>query len=388
MNWRRFFRRAHADREQQQELESYIDITAEEYLAQGMSPEQAWRAARRKLGNLTRIREEVYDMNTATFFEGTLREFRHAARMLRLNPAFSVTAVLTLALGIGATTAMFSVVHGVVIKPLPYPDADAVVTLGVSAVFGTERTPDFPLAPRMFASYAENGRSFQEFGLATSGEATVTGLGTPEHTNTLQVTRGILTAVGVQPVVGRWFSPEDDRPGTPETVILSNGYWQRRFGGDPGVIGSVMTVDSRPREVIGVMPAGYSLRGFNADLIFPLRFDPDQPPAGYCCRGIARLKPGATLAQANADVARMIEAWKRVENRAALEDLQLGPAVRPLKDDVVGDVGRVLWVLMGSIGILLLIACANVANLLLLRVESRGQELAIRTAPAASVIPA
>jgi len=313
------------------------------------------------------------------------QDLRYAARMVRRQPTFSLTAILTLALGIGATTAMFSVVNGVVIKPLPYPESENVVTIGVSAVFGTQHTPDFPLAPRMFASYAEDGRSFQEFGLFTIGEATVTGLGSPEHTNTLQVTRGILTALDVHPALGRWFSPDDHRPGSQDTVILSGGYWQRRFGGDPQVIGRVITIDSSPRAVIGVMPASFSVRGIPADLILPLRFepvrvDPGLLPAGFCCRGIARLKPGATMAQANGDVARMVEAWKRVENKAQLEDLQLGPAVRPLKDDVVGDVGRVLWVLLGSIGVLLLIACANVANLLLVRAEGRGQELALRTA--------
>ena len=313
------------------------------------------------------------------------QDLRYAMRMLRRQPGFSLTVILTLALGIGATTAMFSVVNGVVIKPLPYPESENVVTVGVSAVFGSQRTPGFPLAPRMFASYAENGRSFQEFGLFTPSEATVTGSGSPERTNTLQVTRGILTALGVQPARGLWFSPDDHRPGTQDTAILSNGYWQRRFGGDPAVIGRVITIDSRPRVVIGVMPASFSIRGIPADLILPLRFDPVRVdpgllPEGFCCVGIARLKPGATLAQANADVARMVEAWKRVENRAQLEDLQLGPAVRPLKDDVVGNVGSVLWVLLGSISILLVIACANVANLLLVRAEGRGQELAVRTA--------
>jgi predicted permease len=312
------------------------------------------------------------------------QDLRYATRMVRRQPAFSLTVILTLALGIGATTAMFSVVNGVVIKPLPYPESENVVTIGVSAVFGTQRTPDFPLAPRMFASYAENGRSFQAFGLFSVGEATVTGLGSPEHTNTLQVTRGILTALDVQPALGRWFAPDDHQPGTEDTVILSGGYWQRRFGGDPDVIGRVMTIDSRPRAVIGVMPASFSVRGIPADLILPLRFDPARAdsllPGGFCCRGIARLKPGATLMQGNADVARMVEAWKRVENRAQLEDLQLGPAVRLLKDDVVGNVGSVLWVLLGSIGVLLVIACANVANLLLVRAEGRGQELAVRTA--------
>jgi hypothetical protein len=207
----------------------------------------------------------------------------------------------------------------------------------------------------------------------------------------LQVTRGILTALGVQPALGRWFTPDDHRPGTQDTVILSSGYWQRRFGGDPEVIGRVMTIDSRPRAVIGVMPASFSFRGIPADLILPLRFDPVRLdpgllPAGFCCRGIARLKPGATLAQANADVARMVEAWKRVENRAALEDLQLGPAVRPLKDDVVGDVGRVLWVLLGSISILLVIA-APMSPTSCSCGEGRGQELAVRTALGAGGTP-
>src|SRR4030095_8622938 len=292
---------------------------------------------------------------------GVSQDVRYAIRMLRRQPAFSLSAILTLALGIGATTAMFSVVNGVVIKPLPYPESENVVTVGVSAVFGTERDPSFPLAPRMFASYAGNSQSFQEFGLFNTVEATVTGMGSPEHTNVLQVTRGVLTALGVQPVLGRWFSPDDDRPGAPETVIVSHGYWQRRFGGDPGIIGRALTIASRPREVIGVMPAGFSLRGASEDLIVPFRFDPDQPPAGFCCRGVARLKPGATLAQANADVARLVDVWTRLENRPQLDDLRLGPAVRPLKDDVVGDdVRRGLWVLLSTIGIVLLIACANV----------------------------
>src|SRR5262249_34699027 len=158
---RRFLRRDEEDAEQRRELESYLEITTDEYVVRGMDREAARRAARRKLGNLTRIREEVYKMNTATFIETTIQELRHSLRMLRLNPAFSVTAILTLALGIGATTAIFSVVNGVVIKPLPYPEPEAVVTVTHSAVFGNQRSNSFPFSPQMLAVYGANNQTFQ-----------------------------------------------------------------------------------------------------------------------------------------------------------------------------------------------------------------------------------
>jgi len=189
MNWRRFIKRTEADAELRQELESYIEITTEEYVARGMAPDEARLAAQRKLGNLTRVQEEVYEMNTATFLEAILRDLRHSLRMLRLNPAFSITAILTLALGIGATTAIFSVVYGVIIKPLPYPKPDTVVWVGHSALFGTVRTPNFPFSPQWLATYAENNRTFQELGIWTRGTAAVTGLGDAELANTLFVTR-------------------------------------------------------------------------------------------------------------------------------------------------------------------------------------------------------
>lgn len=369
------------DAEQKQELEFHVAVTVEEYAAQGMSADEARRAALCKLGNLTRIREDVYEMNTATFIETPVRMLRHATRMLRMNPAFSITAILTLALGIGAETAIFSVVDGVLLKPLPYPDSDAVVRVGHTAVFGTTTTPNFPFSPQWFVTYAENNQTFQEFGLVTNSQAAVTGLGTPEQANILLVTRGTLTALAVRPLLGRWFSPADDQPGAAETVILSNGYWLRRFGGDPGVIGRTMTIDSRSRHVIGVMPARFSLQSPPpADLILPLQLNLSQPSPDFGYVAIARLKPRVTLAQANADVARMLPIFKDKYAGKRMDVLHLGPAVRPLKEDVVGNIGQVLWVLLSGIAIVLVIACANVANLLLVRAEGRGEELAVRTA--------
>lgn len=308
------------------------------------------------------------------------RDLRHTLRGLRRRPTFTLAVVSTLALGIGATTAIFSVVNGVVIKPLPYPESEAVVTVTPSAVQGNVRN-DFPVAPQMLETFAANGQAFEELGTYRSGQSVITGQGDAEQANTLLVTAGTLWALNVQPALGRWFSRDDDHPGAAETAILSDAYWQRRFGGDPSVIGRTITVDGTPREVIGVMPARFTLRELRMDLILPEQFDSAQP--NFCCVGVARLKPGVTVAAANADVDRMLPMYLDKYMRpyfAGTDALQMRAAVRPLKDDVVGNLGQRLWVLLGSVGILLLIACANVANLLLVRTQTRAAELAVRTA--------
>jgi putative ABC transport system permease protein len=319
-------------------------------------------------------------MNTATFIEGALQDLSHAARMLRLNPAFSVTAILTLGLGIGATTAIFSVVDGVVIKPLPYPDSEAVMTVTHSAVFGNVRGRGFPFSPQMLATYLENNQTFQDLGVWRLDHAAVTGPAAPEVAVAMGVTQGTLPALGLQPFMGRWFSQTEDEPGAPQSVILTYGYWERHFGGDPGVLGRVMTVDSRQREVVGVMPSSFTFGGIPIDLIVPLQINLAQPPADYNYQALARLKKGVSVMQANADIARMLPIFLQRYAGHRMDALHLQPAVRALKEDVVGNVGQVLWVLLGSISILLLIACANVANLLLVQAEGRGQELAVRTA--------
>jgi putative ABC transport system permease protein len=319
-------------------------------------------------------------MSPVTFVETALREFRLAFRMMGRNPAFSITVVLTLALGIGATTAIFSVVNAVVIKPLPYPDSEAVVTVTHSAVFGNVRGNNFPFSAQMLETYSTNGQAFEELGLVGGGQAAVTGMGDPEITSRLLVTAGTLRVLALQPLHGRWFSNADDQPGAAETAILSNGYWQRRFGGDPGVIGRVITVDGRPREVIGVMPAHFEPTQQPADLILPLQIDLANPPADFNYNAVARLKPGITVAAANADLGRMLPMYLSRYMGDRMDALQLQPAIRPLKQDIVGNVGQILWVLLGSISILLLIVCANVANLLLVRTETRATELAVRTA--------
>jgi putative ABC transport system permease protein len=303
-------------------------------------------------------------------------------------PMFTATVLLTLAIGIGANTAVFSVVNGVLIKPLPYPTSEELIGVWHSA----PGIPGFKegtinITPTMYFTYRDEGRVFQDLGVWSSGGVTVTGLSEPEQVRSLNVTHGVLNALRVDPALGRWFSRDDDTPGAPETVILTHGYWQRRFGGDRSVIGRTMTIDSRPRAVIGVMPAGFKFLDLNAELILPQRFERSKIFLGnFSFTGIARLKPGVTLQQADAEIARLLPIWLQAWpvppgfDRSVMENARFAPALRPLKQDVVGNMSDVLWVLMGTIGVVLVIACANVANLLLVRMEGRQQELATRAA--------
>jgi predicted permease len=312
---------------------------------------------------------------------------KHVFRRFGMAPAFTAIALVTLALGIGANTAIFSVINGVLIKPLPYPRSQDLVGVWHTAPGVTGIGGNLNCSPTMYFTYREENRSFQDFGLWSNFGATVTGVGDPEELRVLLVTYGTLQAVGVQPAVGRWFSQADDTLGSPETVMLTYGYWQRRFGGDKSVVGRTLNVDSKPHTVIGIMPQDFRFLNNDPELILPQRFDRNKVFLGnFSYQGIARLKPGVTMQQAEADVGRMLGIWIKAWptppgfDHALFENARFGPKLQPLKQDVVGDIGTVLWVLMGTLGLVLLIACANVANLLLVRAEGRQQELAIRAA--------
>jgi predicted permease len=380
MNWRRFFRRDVADAEQQQELQFYLDVTAEEYIERGMEPAEARAEARKKLGSATLIREEVYQMNTVTFVEGVLRDARHALRMIRTHPGFVLTVLLSLALGIGANTAIFSVVHGVLIQPLPYPQADALVGVYNQFTIHGQVYKDAALSPGMYAACQEECRAFEHFGVWTPGAATVTGSGEPEHVTTVTVTQGALPTLGVQASVGRWFSKEEDTPGGTRAAILSHGYWQRKFGGDRAILGRAVVIDFVPHEVIGVMPQGFGFENHSPDVILAQRFASSRPDE-FSYNGIAKLRPGLTVDQANDDIARVWRNWgERERLTKTLTELAVTPNARPLKKDVVGDASMALGVLMGALGLLLLLVCANLANLVIVRANSRRQEYAIRAA--------
>ena len=310
---------------------------------------------------------------------------RRVVRRLLRAPMFTLIAVFTLALGIGANTAIFSVVRGVLLKPLPFDDADRLVGLWHTAPgLGI---PLLNMAPSYYFTYREEGRVFEDVGLWNGGAVSVTGTGEPERVQVLFVTDGTLSLLHVNPILGRHFTKDDDSPKTPERVLLSHAYWERKFGSDQGVLGKSVVVDGKPREIIGVLPAGFRFLDRNPQLIMPFRFDrPKLHAANFSYRGVARLKPGVTMEQANAEVGRLIPLipdrfpMPPGFTRKMLDDVKIGPNVRPLSADVIGDVGRVLWVLLGTVGLVLLIACANVANLFLVRAEARQQELAIHAA--------
>jgi len=367
------------------EIEEHIVMQTAGNVRAGLSPIEARRQALLKFGNVEALKELYRDQRGLPFIETLVGDTRHALRRMRKAPGFTAAVIVTLALGIGANTAIFAVIDSILIRPLAYPQAEALVGVWHTAP-GLPGLPRIGLSPSMYFTYREENRSFEQFGLWSSGGASVTGVAEPEMPRALFVTYGVLDTLGIKPLLGRGFSQTDDTPGSPETVMLTYGYWQRRFGSDTSIVGRTLTIDSKPRTVIGVMPEAFRFQR-DPELILPQRLERStQFLGGFGYQGIARLKPGVTIEHANADVARLLGVWLNAWppnpgiDRAVFQNARVGPTLQPLKQDVVGDISTALWVVMGTLGLLLLIACANVANLLLVRAESRQQELAIRAA--------
>lgn len=310
-------------------------------------------------------------------------------RRLSAAPGFTAIALITIAAGIGANSTIFGVVDGVLLKPLPYPQADRLISVAHSAP-GVNIT-DLPASPSTYFTYRDQSHSFEDIGLWTDDSVSVTGLAEPEQVDALDVTDRTLPLLDVHPVRGRLFTRKDDSFGAPSTALLSYGYWQHKFGGDPSIVGRRLMIDGEAREVIGILPRKFRFLDKDPSVILPFRFNRSKLFLGnFSYRGIARLRPGITLAQASADVARMLAIVNRSYQPPPgysvkqFEDARIGPNLKPLADAVVGDIGATLWIMMGTIGLVLLIACANVANLLLVRAEGRQHELAIRAALGAS----
>ena len=381
--WHRLLRRNQMEAQLDKELQWHLDQHAADLVARGHAPEEAGRLARLALGGPEQVKEECRDARGTRWLENLWQDFRYALRTLRQRPGFAAVALLTLALGTGATTVMFTVINGVLLKPLPYPDPDRLVSLQEQ----TEKATQWGnLWAFTYPNYLDCKRESRSLDMATwrYDGGIVSKPGAAEYVEGAQISSELFSILGVSISQGRAFLPEEDRPGAPPVAIVSDGLWKRRFGASLAAIGAALVFDGKTYTVVGITPAGFGLSDFEPDVFTPIGQITEpymhDREAHFGFRVWARLRPGATLARARAELAVVGRQLAGQYPKSNAGRTFIGDPLRP----DVGDVRSTLWLLLGAVTLVLLIACVNIASLLLARAASRERELAMRVALGAS----